>query len=176
MLKFVVMVAVMATLALPCAISAGGVAGYSGAYGRPVPYSEEPLAIIVNKSNPVDDLSSAELRKIFLAERRTWPGGRRITIVMREPGGAERETLLRSVCRMSDSEFNKYFMQLSFTGEAQITPKVLATSGGVLRFVFNVPGAIGYVRAGELDGGVKAVRIDGHAPGDGLYRLKLPLR
>jgi len=95
---------------------------------------------------------------------------------MREPGETERETLLRLICRMSDADFNKHFMQLSFTGEAQVSPKVLASTGGMLRFVFNVPGAIGYVRTAELDGSVKAVKVDGHGPGEALYRLKLPLR
>ena len=33
--------------------------------------SEESLAITVNQSNPVENLSSAELRKIFLGEKRS---------------------------------------------------------------------------------------------------------
>jgi len=171
MLKIAAFVAVITMLGLQCVPRANGAAERSM-----VALGEEPLAVIVNKSNPVDDLSSAELRKIFLAERRTWPGGRKITVVMREPGQTERETMLKLICRMNDSDFNKYFLQLSFTGESQATPKVLATAGGMLRFVFNVPGAIGYVRAAELDASVKAIRVDGRAPGDSLYRLKLPQR
>jgi phosphate transport system substrate-binding protein len=179
MLKIVAFVAAMTAIVLPWATRFGahaGLVGHSTVYASSAAFGEESLAVIVNKSNPVEDLSSLELRKIFLAERRTWPGGHKITVVMREPGQTEREAVLRLVCRMSDSDFNKYFLQLSFTGESQVTPKVLATAGGMLRFVFNVPGAIGYVRAGELDGSVKAVRVDGHAPGDSLYRLKLSLR
>src|SRR5579863_6446201 len=61
----------------------------------------EPLVIVVNRSNPLDDLSSAELRKIFLGNRSHWANGRRITLVMREPGEPERTALIRDVCGMT---------------------------------------------------------------------------
>ena len=48
--------------------------------GRP----KESLAIIVNRDNPVENLSMAELRTVFLGERSHWPNGRRITLVMME--------------------------------------------------------------------------------------------
>ena len=41
------------------------------------------------------------------------------------------------------------------------------------RFIFNVPGAIGFVRAAEADATVKIVRVNGHAPGDPQYPLRL---
>src|SRR5580700_8109033 len=64
-----------------------------------LPY--EPLAIVVNRSNPVDDLSSSDLREIFLAYRSHWKNGRRITLVMRDPGEPETKTILRDVCGMN---------------------------------------------------------------------------
>src|SRR3974390_1978260 len=64
--------------------------------------SERSLAIIVNTANPVDNLSMAELRRVFLGERSHWPNGRRITLVMMDPGLAERKALLREVCQMSE--------------------------------------------------------------------------
>jgi hypothetical protein len=48
--------------------------------------SNDAIAIIVHRSNPVDNLSFAELRRIFLLERQTWPHGRKITVVLREGG------------------------------------------------------------------------------------------
>jgi hypothetical protein len=50
---------------------------------------------------------------------------------------------------------------------------MLATPNGVLRFVFNVPGAIGYVRASEVDASVKTLRVDGRLPGDRGYGLEV---
>ena len=110
------------------------------------------LAIIVNKSSPVDDISATTLRKIFLAEQKYWPNGRRVTVVMLEPGQAEREAVLQQVYRMSNRDYERYFLRAEFTGEALGVPKSLSSAAGVRKFVYNVPGAIGYVRANEVDG------------------------
>jgi hypothetical protein len=55
-----------------------------------------------------------------------------------------------------------------------VSPKTLNTPVGVCKFVFNVPGAIGYVRASDVDDSVRVVRIDGHLPEDREYDLRIP--
>src|SRR5712692_7236741 len=131
------------------------------------------LAVIVNQSNPVENLSLAELRRIFRAERNHWPDGRRITIALRERGQPGRTTVLREVYQMSEPDFNRHFLQATFTGEALSAPKTLVTASGVRKFVFNVPGAIGCVPADEVDESVKVIRLDGRLPGEKGYRLRL---
>src|SRR5205814_293017 len=49
------------------------------------PATDDALGIVVNRSNPVENLSLAELRKIFMGEQTHWSNGRRITVVMRRP-------------------------------------------------------------------------------------------
>jgi len=131
----------------------------------------EPIAIVVNRANPVSDISLAELRRLLLGERSRWRNGRRVTIVMREPGTAERSAILRQVLGMSESAFRRHFVQAVFIGDVSDSPRELASSNGVLRFVFNVPGAIGYVRTADADSTVKVVRVDGLAPDDPGYPL-----
>jgi phosphate transport system substrate-binding protein len=137
---------------------------------------QESLAIIVNESNPIDDLSLPELRAVFLGERTHWPNGRRITLVMMEPGQPERDVVLREICKMGESDFRRRLLQGLLTGEILVSPKTLATPVGVRKFVFNVPGAIGYLRPGEVDGSVKILRIGGRLPGDAEYPLIIPER
>lgn len=150
--------------------------GKAGTAGYLPTNSGQSLAIIVNQSNPVEDLSSTELRRIFLGERSHWPNGRRITLVMMQPGEPERDTVLREVCRMSEKDFSNHFLHGLFTGEVFASPKTLATPVGVRKFVFNVPGAIGYLRASDVDASVKVVRIDGLLPGDRDYKIQVPAR
>jgi phosphate transport system substrate-binding protein len=140
---------------------------------QPETSPEQNLAIVVNLSNPTDELSFQELRSIFLGERSHWPNGRRITLVMMEPGQPERKAILRSIYRMSENDFNRHFLQGLFTGEVFVSPKTLATPVGVRKFIFNVPGAIGYVRAADVDNTVKVVRIDGRLPGHKDYSLRM---
>jgi len=129
----------------------------------------ENLAIIVNQANTVDNLSTAELRRIFLGTRGHWNSGRRITIVMMEPGQPERAAVLRQICQMSENEFSNHFLHGLFTGDVLVSPKILATPLGVRKFVFNVPGAIGYLRTSDVDASVKVVRIDERFPNEKGY-------
>ncbi len=140
------------------------------------PPKQESLAIIVNQSNSVDDLSLTELRAVFLGERSHWPNGRRITLVMMDTGQPEREAILREICRLSESDFRRRILQGLFTGEVLVSPKTLATPVGVRKFVFNVPGAIGYLRPEDVDASVKVIRVDGHLPSDAEYALRIPER
>lgn len=131
----------------------------------------EPLAIVVNRSNPVTQLSMRELRSIFLGERSYWPNGRRITLVLREPGNPERDALLREVCGMNENQFQTHILRGLFTGDILVSPKMLSTPNGVRRFIFNVPGAIGWLRLSEVDDTVSTVRIENRLPGDKGYPL-----
>lgn len=133
----------------------------------------EALVIIVHKSNPVDNLGADELRKLCLMERKHWSNGRKVTVVLRDIPQPERTAALRGIYGMKENEFTRHFLQASFTGELQDQPRTLASAGAVKRFVFNVPGAIGFARLSEVDDTVKVVRLDGHAPSDPEYGLRL---
>jgi ABC-type phosphate transport system substrate-binding protein len=136
-------------------------------------HGEEALAVIVNRSNPVENVTLEELRKYCVAERKHWSDNTRVTVVLHDPGQAVRASVLQIVYRMSENDFSRYFIQGEFTGEIQSAPKHLATGSGVRRFVFNVPGAIGFIRAAEADSSVKIIRVNGLAPGDPQYPLRL---
>jgi ABC-type phosphate transport system substrate-binding protein len=138
--------------------------------------SEQAVAIIVNQSNPVENFSFDDLRKIFLGERSHWPNGRRITLVMLDPSQPERKAVLRDIYGMSEKDFNNHFIQGVFSGAVFVSPRNLATPPDVLKFVFNVPGAIGYVRASDADSTVKVLRVDGRLPADKDYRFRLAAR
>jgi len=133
----------------------------------------EPLVIVVNRSNPVTDLSSSELRTIFLGNRSHWANGRRITLVMREPFEPERKTIVHDVCEMSEDQLKTHYLHGLFTGEILVSPKTLTTAVGVRKFIYYVPGAIGYLRMSDVDATVKIVRIDGLVPEDKGYKLRV---
>jgi len=148
---------------------AGAAASAMAEQGAPV----EPLVIVVNRTNPVENIPFAELRKIFLGNRSYWINGRRITLVMRDPGEPERRAILRDVCGMNEDQLKNHFIHGLYTGEILVSPKTLSTPTGVRRFIFNVPGAIGYLRSADVDSTVKVVRIDGLLPDDKGYRLHM---
>ena len=156
-------------LALRCGPCALATAGSEERRGGP----EQSLAIVVNRANPVDNLSFSELRKIFLGRRSHWPNGRRIAVAMLDYGQPERETVLERIYQMDENAYRNYFLRGVFRGEVFVSPKTLASSTIVRKFIFNAPGGIGYLRANDLDDTVKVLRIDGHLPLDKDYILQI---
>ena len=88
----------------------------------------EDVAFVVNKANPTDTLSMAQLKKILLAKDAQWPSGKKITIYMGAPGQPERSSALKTVCGMSETDFNLQYMHAAFVGETAEPPKVAASA------------------------------------------------
>jgi len=131
------------------------------------------LAIVVNRSNPINNLSFKELRKIFLGERNHWPNGHRIAIAMLDYGQPERQTILRLVYRMQEDQYQDHLLKGMFRGEVFVAPKTLDSPRILRKFIFNAPGGIGYLRATDVDESIKVVRIDGLLPQDKAYALQI---
>lgn len=137
------------------------------------PNPSQTLAIIVNRSNPVDNLAFGELRKLFLGDRNHWQNGHRVAVAMLDYGLAERQTVLRLIYRMDENAYQDHLLRGMFRGDVFVAPKTLASPVIVRKFVFNAPGAIGYVRASDVDDTVKVVRIDGLLPEEKNYPLQI---
>jgi ABC-type phosphate transport system substrate-binding protein len=141
----------------------------------PVQAAGDAIVIIVNNANPVDNLSMGELKKLYLGDRSRWDTGKAVAPVMLGPGAPERTAFLKIVCGMNDADFGKYFLQAAFTGKSATPPKEVGSAGAVKSFVAGSPGAIGFVKAGDLPAGdttVKAVKIDTTATDPG-YKIKM---
>jgi ABC-type phosphate transport system substrate-binding protein len=138
--------------------------------------SMEGLAIIVDRNNPASNISMAELREIFLGDRHWWAHDRRITPIAMEPGTAERQTVLKKVYKMDERDLGHYFFFEIYRGAPVTPPTALQNAALVRKFVASNPGAIGYLRASDVDGSVKVLRINGLLPGDDGYPLRLRRR
>jgi hypothetical protein len=67
----------------------------------------EPLAIVVNRNNPLNEISLADLRRVFRGQRSRWSNGRRVTLVMREQGTREREAILQSLYGVAEEDYRR---------------------------------------------------------------------
>ena len=77
---------------------------------------------------------------------------------------------------MTEDQLKFHILHGLFTGEILVSPKILRSAEGVRKFVFNVPGAIGYLRMSDRDSTVKVVSIDNILPGDRDYKLKVTIQ
>ncbi len=111
---------------------------------------QPPIAVMVNISNSVNELSANQLRSVLLGNLREWPNHRRITIVQREPSSPIVSAVLRSILQMSVSDYNRYLLNLDFKGQLPVPVKSLISDESACSFVFNAPGAIGFLYAESL--------------------------
>jgi ABC-type phosphate transport system substrate-binding protein len=127
------------------------------------------LVVIVNRANPIQDLSSDDLRRIFLGARTSFAGGTRIELAELLPA---RDAFYKAAFDMRSDLVERQWMALVFRGEAQEMPKSFVRPEEVRRFVADHAGGIGFVDLGHVDGTVKVLTIDGRAPSDAQYRLR----
>ncbi len=134
--------------------------------------ADTDLVVIVNKGNSTGNVTKSQLRKLVLGEQASWPSGAKVTVVLQSPGTAERDGVLRSVCRMSEDDYNQHQLHASFSGETNTAPKVVASALAVRQLVASTPGAIGFLRAADLNDSVKAISVDGSTVGQPDYKIK----
>jgi ABC-type phosphate transport system substrate-binding protein len=130
------------------------------------------IAVVVNKDNPVTQISLIELRSLYLGEHRFWKGQLAVTALMRVQGAHERDVALKTLFRMSDSEYKTYWVNRVFRGQASAAPAELFSNGSAQDAVASIRGAVALVPAVEVSSRVRMLKIDGHLPGEPGYPLQ----
>jgi len=136
-------------LALALAVSCAGLMTVSAAL--------EEVDVVVNKSNSIGPLSREEVRRIFMGDKSSWPGGKRITVLMLAVDQPERAVILREVLKMNESDYTKYFLQAAFTGRVLAAPRDLPSAAQMKAHLAANRNAIGYLKKEDVDEGVKVV-------------------
>ncbi len=147
------------------AISLAALAGLSSAGAQTF-----PVAVVVNEKNPVANLSTPELRKLFAGEKHFWSGGLSVKLFVRAPGAYERVVLLK-LLGMSESEYKLYWTAQVFRGEAQAEPAALFSNGMQKEALALYPGAVALVNFQDVKPGMKVVKVNGHLPEEAGYPL-----
>ena len=130
------------------------------------------VAVVVNADTPVDNLSLAEVRKIFLGDRQYWTANIPVVLLMRAPVARERDVVLKTIYQMSESRFKQYWIAKIFRAESASAPKVVYSNDMANELVAAIPGAIAFIDSRDVKPGTKVVRVDGLLPGDAGYPLR----
>ena len=128
------------------------------------------VAVVINPNNPMAGTTAVELRKIFAGEKRSWQGGLRIKLIVRQPGCHERLVLLK-LLGMSEREYKQYWAAQIFRGEADSEPFAAPSVGMQKEAITTFPGAITLVNEQDIKPGMKVIKVDGRLPGVAGYPL-----
>jgi phosphate transport system substrate-binding protein len=150
-------------LALGCALVAGVTLPAVAA-------NAEPVAIIVDPSNPKADISLEELKQLFLGKRGEWPDGARAVPVDQEAGGNTREAFNSTVLKMDQAAVERHWTDQKMRG-AGVAPKVASSPASAVKLVAKVRGAVAYVPVSAVDPSVKVLTVGGVAPSAAGYPI-----
>ena len=124
------------------------------------------LAVVTGNDNPVQTLSSADLQKLFALHTHTWPNGKPVIVVLRDPASSDMAMVLRKVLNMTPEQASAFV-------QAHKGSVVVADSDdAVIRFVSSNHGAIGVVDLYSLTKDVRVLKIDGKLPVEQGYFLR----
>lgn len=124
------------------------------------PAKTAPVVVIVNQENPITSLSKMELHKIFAGDKSTWSNGLPIVPYIRSAPAHERDVLLDAVMKMTDMQYQEYWVKKIYSGQSVREPLALPTSGMIMEAVRSQKGGIALVNVGEVKSGVKVIPVE----------------
>ncbi len=119
-----------------------------------IPFAYDGIAVIIHTDNPVTDLTTEDLAKIFTGEITNWS----------DLGGQEGQIVV--VGRDAASGTRGAFEEILGVEDETVYDSEQSATGGVISTVQTNSAAIGYVSLSSVDEKVVAVTIDGVAPSE----------
>ncbi len=115
------------------------------------------VAVVVNKSVKVTEISADDLRDIYSGRKSTLRDGTRVVpVTLKE--GASHEAFLKEYTGKTDSAFRATWRNLVFSGQAAM-PKTFDSETALLDYVAATPGVIGYTGKSVKNDGVKSLAV-----------------
>jgi len=132
------------------------------------------IAVIVNKSNPVSDVSYNELKQISEARKQYWDNGEKIILIFKPVTSVETRALIDMVYKIKYEEFDKYWFLKVYENKIMEFPKILNSTGTINILVSEIQGAIAFIGVDEVSkrGNIKVIRVNGKMPDEDGYPFK----
>lgn len=127
-----------------------------------VPCFAHHMAVVVNKDNIAQNITSAHLTKIFKGDVKKWPDGRNVVLVLHSSSSGEMGTL-EHLTKMSEANVR------AMLAAQRDSIRLVGTDAEVIDAVASTPGAIGFVEEHSITDRVTVVKVDGKLPMEAGY-------
>jgi ABC-type phosphate transport system substrate-binding protein len=134
-----------------------GIAAFIALMLGAAPAFAHHMAVVVDKDNHANEISSAHLAKIIRGESKKWPDGHDVALVLHQSSPMEAQTI-EHLTKMSASEWN------SFVETHKSSIVFVDSDADLLKQVESTPGAIGLVEARSINDQVNVLKVDGKLP------------
>ncbi len=120
------------------------------------------MAVVVNKDNVAQNVTSAHLTRIFKGEVKKWPDGRNVVLVLHNSSPGEIATL-EHLTKMPEADVK------ALLAAHKDLIRTVGSDAEVIDAVASTPGAIGFVEEHSITDRVTVVRVDGKLPMEAGY-------
>ena len=127
------------------------------------------VAVIVNRTNPVSNLSVDQLQRLYLGASTTFPNGGSVVPFEYPPA---RRAFYQSLLHMSELAVTRHWIGVMFRGENPSPLRAIDSAEALRRTVAETPGALAFIAVAAVDSTVKVVTVDGRHPRDPGYPLR----
>lgn len=121
--------------------------------------------VVVRDDHAGDEITPLQLRRIFLRQITRWPDGRAVVPVNGPPDSELRQAITRWLFAEGRAGLVYHWNKLYYQGI--LPPRALASYSAVALMVARVPGAIGYLPAGQPHPNLRVLRVTGMPTSDG---------
>ncbi len=115
------------------------------------------IAIIVNPSDRMNDISAEDLKAVFLGAKGSLKDAGQVRPVLLK-GGPTHEAFLKEYLGKSNFALQTFYRSLVFSGQGAF-PKTVNSDAEAIAYVRKTRGVIGYIDPSAITADVKIVRV-----------------
>lgn len=119
--------------------------------------AETEFVVVVHKDNPVQSLTAAQVKSIFLGKERFWPDGSSITLIMNKNDDIH-ESFTRLMLQKSPAQLSVYWKKILYSG-ASMLPLAVKDDEAVKSYMGLHRNTISYVDVDSLDKQVRRIEV-----------------
>lgn len=131
--------------------------------------AQAQIAVVVNPSNSIEELSLDNLRRLFLGQAKTFPTGGHARLGTHAPSVP---TFDRAALGLQPEIVRSRWMAMIFRGEATSIPTELTSPDDVKKFVRDHADAIAFLPLANVDATLKILAVAGRRPNDAGYVIR----
>ena len=118
--------------------------------------------VIVNKTNEVSSLSISDLQALFKGKKKFWGNGKPVILFLPPVDSESMTTLTKKVFKKNSVVgVSKYYLKAIFQQKFATPPESLTSDDEAASNISGELGGIALVEAGNVEVGVKVIKIDG---------------
>jgi len=121
--------------------------------------------VVVHGDHAGDEITPLQLRRIFLRQITRWPDGRGVVPINGPPDSELRQAITGWLFPEGRAGLVYHWNKLYYQGV--LPPRALASYSAVALMVARVPGAVGYLPAGQPHPNLRVLQVTGMPTSDG---------